>query len=139
MTKRTRRAHAPGFKAKVTLAAIKGEKTLSELAEQFDVHANQITQWKGQLLEGAAGVFGGEAKAEPAAAAVDLKTLHAKIGALTLENDFLEGALTCSFQDYLARCFRAIWRNVSELFGVHGVSLCRSQDCPAPLQPLHWR
>jgi hypothetical protein len=44
----------------------------------------------------------------------------------------------CSFQDYLARCFRAIWRNVSELFGVHGVSLCRSQDCPAPLQPLHW-
>jgi transposase len=78
----------------VALAAIKGEKTLSELAEQFDVHANQVTQWKGQLLEGAAGVFGGEAKAEPAAAAVDLKTLHAKIGALTLENDFLEGALT---------------------------------------------
>jgi transposase len=78
----------------VALAAIKGEKTLSELAEQFDVHANQITQWKGQLLEGAAGVFGGEAKAEPPAAAVDLKTLHAKIGALTLENDFLEGALT---------------------------------------------
>ncbi len=54
----------------------------------------QITQWKSQLLEGAAGVFGGDAKAEPAEAAVDVKTLHAKIGQLTLENDFLEGALT---------------------------------------------
>jgi transposase len=55
------------------------------------VHANQITQWKSQLLEGAAGVFGGDAKAESAEAAVDVKTLHAKIGQLTLENDFLEG------------------------------------------------
>ena len=73
---------------------MKGEKTLLELAQQFDVHANQITQWKSQLLEGAAGVFGGDAKAEPAEAAVDVKTLHAKIGQLTLENDFLEGALT---------------------------------------------
>jgi transposase len=94
MSRRPRRNHTATFKAKVALAAIKGETTLSELAEQFDVHANQITQWKSQLLEGAVGVFGGEAKAEPAAAAVDLKTLHAKIGALTLENDFLEGALT---------------------------------------------
>jgi transposase len=58
------------------------------------MHANQITQWKSQLLEGATGVFGGEAKAGPAEAAVDVKTLHAKIGQLTLENDFLEGALT---------------------------------------------
>src|SRR5260370_7400225 len=94
MSRRPRRNHTATFKAKVALAAIKGEKTLSELAEQFDVHANQITQWKGQLLEGAAGVFGGEAKAEPAAAAVDLKTLHAKIGALTLANAFLQGAPT---------------------------------------------
>ena len=77
----------------VALAAVKGEKTLSELAEQFDVHANQITQWKSQLLEGAAGVFG-EAKSTPAHELVDVKTLHAKIGALALENDFLEGALT---------------------------------------------
>jgi transposase len=74
------------------LAAIKGEKTLAELAQQFDVHPNQITQWRSQLLEGASGVFGADAKAEPAMA-VDVKTLHAKIGELTLENDFLAGAL----------------------------------------------
>ena len=94
MSKRARRNHAPAFKAKVALAAIKGEKTLADLAEQFDIHSNQITQWKAQLLEGAAGVFGAEARPEPAAPAVDLKSLHAKIGELTLENDFLEGALS---------------------------------------------
>jgi transposase len=94
MSRRPRRNHTGAFKAKVALAALKGEKTLLELAQHFDVHANQITQWKSQLLEGAAGVFGGEAKAGPAEAAVDVKTLHAKIGQLTLENDFLEGALT---------------------------------------------
>ena len=92
MTKRTRRNHTPAFKAKVALAALKGEKTLAELAQQFDVHANQITQWKGQLLDGAAGVFG-NGKSKTAAPSVDLKSLHAKIGELTLENDFLEGAL----------------------------------------------
>ena len=80
MSRRPRRNHTAAFKAKVALAALKGEKPLTELAQQFDVHANQITQWKSQLLEGAA--------------AVDVKTLHAKIGQLTLENDFLEGALT---------------------------------------------
>jgi len=94
MSKRARRNHAPAFKAKVALAAIKGEKTLADLAQQFDIHSNQITQWKAQLLEGAAGVFGAKARPEPAAPAVDLKSLHAKIGELTLENDFLEGALS---------------------------------------------
>jgi transposase-like protein len=93
MTKRTRRNHTPAFKAKVALAALKGDKTLAELAQQFDVHANQISTWRTQLLEGASGVFGG-APAEGAAAPVDLKTLHAKIGELTLVNDFLEGALS---------------------------------------------
>ena len=55
MTKRPRRNHTPAFKAKVALAAVKGEKTLAELAQQFDIHPNQITQWKAQLLDGAAG------------------------------------------------------------------------------------
>jgi transposase len=91
MTKRARRTHSPAFKVKVAIAAIKGDKTLAELAKQFDVHANQITAWKTQLLEGAASVFGGARGAgEPA---VDLKELHAKIGELTLQNDFLSGAL----------------------------------------------
>ena len=94
MSKRPRRNHAPAFKAKVALAAIKREKTLAELAQQFDVHPNQITQWKAQLLEGAAGIFGTEARPAAAAPAVDLKSLHAKIGELTLENDFLEAALS---------------------------------------------
>ena len=93
MTKRSRRTHSPAFKAKVALAAVKGEKTLSELAQQFDVHPNQIATWRSQLLEGAAGVFGQE-KTEAKEAAVDMKALHAKIGELTLENDFLEGALS---------------------------------------------
>ena len=92
MTKRARRNHTPAFKAKVALTAIKGEKTLTELAQLFDVHPNQITAWKAQLLEGAAGVFGSGA-ASPEAPPVDLKALHAKIGELALENDFLEGAL----------------------------------------------
>ena len=76
----------------MALAAIKGDRTLADLAQLFDVHPNQITTWRGQLLEGAAGIFGsGAASAETAP--VDLKALHAKIGELTLENDFLEGAL----------------------------------------------
>jgi transposase len=93
MTKRTRRTHTPAFKAKVALAALKGDKTLAELAQQFDVHANQISTWRTQLLDGASGVFGGP-PAEGAAPPIDLKDLHAKIGQLTLENDFLAGALS---------------------------------------------
>jgi transposase len=94
MSRRPRRNHTPGFKAKAALAAIKGDRTLAELAEQFDVHPNQITSWKAQLEGGAADVFGpggGDKTAQPP---VDVKSLHAKIGELTLENDFLEGALS---------------------------------------------
>ena len=94
MARRVRRTHSPAFKAKVALAAIKGEKTLAELAQQYDVHPNQITDWKARLAEGAEGLFGGPASGVEAAPAVDLKLLHAKIGELALENDFLSGALS---------------------------------------------
>ncbi len=93
MTKRTRRNHSAAFKAKVALAAIRGDRTLAELAQQFDVHANQVTEWKRQLQERACDVFGG-GSADKADDGPDLTTLHAKIGQLTLENDFLSGALT---------------------------------------------
>ncbi len=92
MAKRTRRTHSAVFKAQVALAALAGEQTLAELAQRFDVHPNQITEWKRQLSARAADLFGGGAA--PAEPPVDLKALHAKIGQLTLENDFLEGALT---------------------------------------------
>jgi transposase len=92
MSRRARRNHTAAFKAKVALAAIKGEMTLAQLAEHFDVHPNQITTWKAQLQEGAADVFGPGGGAAPPV--IDVKSLHAKIGELTLENDFLEGALT---------------------------------------------
>jgi transposase len=77
----------------VALAAIKGDRKLAQLAEQFDVHPNQITSWKAQLEEAAADVFGPGGGSGTAQPAVDVKSLHAKIGELTLENDFLEGAL----------------------------------------------
>jgi transposase len=94
MSRRPRRNHTPAFKARVALAAIKGDRTLVELAEQFDVHPNQITSWKAQLEGGAADVFGAGGSNGAAQPAIDVKSLHAKIGELTLENDFLEGALT---------------------------------------------
>ena len=90
MSRRPRRNHSAIFKAKVAVDAIRGEKTLAELAKAHDVHSNQILDWKNQLLERAASVFGAESAAPPT---VDLKELHAKIGQLALENDFLAGAL----------------------------------------------
>jgi transposase len=92
MAKRPRRNHSPAFKAKVAVAAIKGEQTLIELAQDFNVDTNQIKRWRDQLLEGATGVFGDSLKAEPELV-IDVKTLHAKIGELTLETDFSPGAL----------------------------------------------
>jgi transposase-like protein len=90
MSKRPRRNHSPAFKAKVALDAIRGDKTLAELAKLHDVHPNQITDWKNQMIERAASVFGAEGPPEPKA---DMKELHAKIGQQALEIDFLSGAL----------------------------------------------
>ena len=91
MSRRPRRNHSSAFKAKVALAAVTGDKTVGEIAQQFEVHPTQVTEWRKQLLERAAEAFGPLA---PAQASVDVKALHAKIGQLTLENDFLEGALS---------------------------------------------
>ena len=89
MTKRPRRNHTAVFKAKVALEAIKGEQTIVELSQRFQIHPNQITEWKRQLLDRAAEVFDKEKTSrEP-----DIKELHAKIGQLAMENDFLSVAL----------------------------------------------
>jgi transposase-like protein len=90
MSKRERRNHSAVFKAKVALAAIQGDQAVVQLAELFDVHPNQVGHWKAMLLERAAVVFAGE---RSAVESVNVKELHAKIGQLALENDFLAGAL----------------------------------------------
>jgi len=90
MSKRPRRNHAPAFKAKVALDALKGEQTLVELAQRYQVHPNQIAEWKKQLLEHAQEIFSRDRKPEPVPS---VKDLHAKIGQLSMENDFLSGAL----------------------------------------------
>jgi len=91
MPRRPRRNHSPAFKAKVALEAVRGEQSIIEIAERFDVHPNVITKWKRQLLEGAPEVFGaGDADKQDAP---DVAKLHAKIGELTMENGFLSGAL----------------------------------------------
>lgn len=90
--KRKRRNHSAAFKAKVALAALQGDKTLAELSEQFEVHVNQITQWKNQLQERASDVFATAAERNESAGP-DVKELHVKIGQLAMENDFLATAL----------------------------------------------
>ena len=90
MPKRPRRNHGSAFKAKVALEAIKEQQTLIELAERFQVHPNQITTWKKQLLDKAQNAFDKDTSVDKDAT---IKELHAKIGQLSMENDFLSGAL----------------------------------------------
>jgi transposase len=89
VARRIRRMHSPEFKARIALEALRESKTMTELCQEYDLHANQIIDWKRQLLEGASSVFG-----QAAPKAIDTSALEAKIGRLTMENDFLEHALT---------------------------------------------
>src|SRR5258708_30770430 len=112
MNRRPRRNHTPAFKARVALAAIKGDRTLGQLAEHFDVHPNQITTWKAQLEGRAFDVFG-SGSTPPSTPAVDWKCLHAKIAELVLVNVFLEGAVTNPRMQHPDRrsTFAAIFRS----------------------------
>ena len=93
MTRRKRRNHSASFKAKVALAALRGDRTVAELVQQFDVHANQIQDWKRRLLDQADDVFEGKASVSGTDSSVEVAKLHAKIGELTMANDFLSKAL----------------------------------------------
>ena len=88
-----RKQHHPEFKARVALAALKGEETVSELASRFCIHPTMIHQWKRALLEGASGVFERGGRRSPEINEEQIKDLHAKIGELAVANDFLERKL----------------------------------------------
>ena len=92
MTK-NRRKHSSSFKARVALEALKGEETIAELANRFEVHPSQIRTWKKALAEGATGIFGGETNHKKKDDAVLIAQLYQQIGQLKVERDFLENAL----------------------------------------------
>ena len=89
--RKPRRNHSAKFKAQVALEAIRGEKTVAEIAAHHEVHPTQVTSWKNEVLENLAGIFGGENCGRDEKERI--RELHAKIGELTVERDFLEGAL----------------------------------------------
>ena len=89
--RKPRRNHSAKFKAQVALEAIRGEKTIAEIAAHHEVHPTQVTSWKNEVLEKLAGIFGGENCGRDEKERI--RELHAKIGELTVERDFLEGAL----------------------------------------------
>ena len=92
MTK-NRRKHSPSFKAKVALVALKGDETIAELANRFEVHPSQIRKWKNSLTEGAAGIFGGDGNHKKKDDAALIAQLYQQIGQLKVERDFLDKAL----------------------------------------------
>ncbi|ALU45053.1 transposase [Pseudoalteromonas rubra] len=87
-----RRNHSPEFKAKVALAAARGDKTTAELAAHYNIHQTQITTWKNELIQNAASLFTGKSNSGQQSDE-DVEKLHAKIGQLTMENDFLAKVL----------------------------------------------
>lgn len=91
--KRTRRKFSPEFKAKVALEAIKERYTLSELAIKFELHPNQISQWKREFLENATQVFTNGKSSKEEEPLIDVDKLYSKIGQLEIERDFLKKSL----------------------------------------------
>ena len=111
ISRRPRRNQSPAFKVKVAVAAMNGKKTLAELAQLYDVHANQITTWRTLLLKGVVGVLGADGATEVAEPPIDVKTLHATIGELTLAN---------------------VFRGARPKFPGHGPVCCRAQNDDRP-------
>ncbi len=91
--RQNRRKHTPSFKARVALEALKGEETIAELANRFEVHRGQIRVWKNSLAEGAAGIFGGDQAQKKKGDASLVAQLYQQIGQLKVERDFLENTL----------------------------------------------